>query len=62
MAQRLDRGHPAGAPFRVYQFSVRLRLTPSFFPWSDRLTAVPGRIVGTIGEFTSNIWLMDLPK
>ncbi len=64
MGQRLDHGrHPAGAPFRVYQFSGRLRLTPSSFgPWSDRLTAVPGRIVGSIGEFTSNIWLMDLPK
>ncbi len=64
MAQRLDHDrHPAGAPFRVYQFSGRLHLTPSYYgTWTDRLTAVPGRTVGTIGESTTNIWLMDLPK
>ncbi|MGD0437927.1 MAG: hypothetical protein ABSB86_15800, partial [Bryobacteraceae bacterium] len=62
MAQRLDRGrHPAGTPFRVYQFSGRVR--PQAGPgFPDTFTAVPAGIVAAMREFTNNIWMMDLPK
>jgi hypothetical protein len=63
MTQRLDRNHrPTGAPFLLYYFSGRVRPGQANVWWErDRLNAVPGRIIGTMKESNSNIWLMDLP-
>ena len=63
MGRRLDRNHhPVSPPFRVYEFSGRFH--PSSGPSlpADALTAVPGRFIGAMPEFTYNIWMMDLPK
>jgi serine/threonine protein kinase len=65
---RLDAAHrPTGEPFRVYQFTGRLR--PVIAPvggqgvqTSDMLSAVPGAFIGVLSEVNYNIWMMDLPK
>jgi hypothetical protein len=65
MTQRLDRNRrPTGTPSLVYYFSGRVRPGQANVWWErDRLTAVPGRIIGTMKESGgSNIWLMDLPR
>ena len=61
-ALHLDRHMRAvGTASRVFPFSARAAPNASF-NWPDPLTAVPGGIVGAMGEYTSNIWLMDLPR
>lgn len=62
-AQRLNKNHqPIGSPINVYEFSGRVR-PPNTGPFGqNRLTAVPGHIIGTMSEQISNIWIMDLPK
>jgi Tol biopolymer transport system component len=61
MARHLDRNHhPAGAPFRVYEFTGRAR--PTSFARSGMLSAVPGRFIGVLAENNFNIWMMDMPK
>ncbi len=65
MAQRIDRKHhPAGGPFRVYEFSSRVfpRDVSESAQGTDRFNAVGGGFVGTAREFTSNIWLMELSR
>jgi serine/threonine protein kinase len=62
MARRLDRNHrPSGPPFRVYEFPGRVR-PPATGSVPERLSAVPGRIIGALSEQNYNIWMMDLPK
>jgi len=59
MARRLDQNrHPVGDAFRVYEFSGRLRPVGR----GSKFSAVPGRIIGAMVQFTYNVWLMDLPK
>ncbi len=64
MARRLERGsHPAGAPFRVYEFAGRVRpVPPSPTHIPDMLNAIPGRFIGVLTEQNYNIWMMDLPR
>jgi serine/threonine protein kinase len=67
MARRLDRNrHPAGPPFRVFQFPGRNHPHAflEFGAWyqSEVLSALPGRFVGAMSEYSYNIWMMDLPK
>ncbi len=60
MARHLDRNHhPVGAPFRVFQFSGRLRPQGND---SDAMVALPGRFIGAMSELSFNIWMMDLPR
>jgi len=64
-AQRIDKkGHPSGSPIRMYEFNGRVRPGAIFGSGTrlEKLTAVPGRIVGVLVEQNSNIWMMDLPK
>jgi serine/threonine protein kinase len=61
-AQHLDKDHHAIGPlFTVYEFSARV-LPSRSDSFTRRLTAVPGHIIGTMYERTSNIWMMDLPN
>jgi Tol biopolymer transport system component len=65
MARRLDQSrHPTGVPFRVFQFTGRIHPQISGRPNAagDALTAVPGRFIGAMSEYSFNIWMMDLPK
>jgi Tol biopolymer transport system component len=65
MARRLDRNyHPAKPAFRVFEFPGRIHPQVSLvtFDPTDTLTAVPGRFIGAMPEFSFNIWIMDLPK
>ena len=58
IARHMDRnGHPAGPPFRVFEFTGRLH--PG---GGDSMTAVPGRFILTMTESSFNIWMMDMPK
>jgi hypothetical protein len=60
MARRIDRnGHPVGSLFWVFEFPARLQ--PRGLG-SDAMVAVPGRFIGAISQFSSNIWMLDLPK
>ena len=60
MARRLDRNHhPVDPPFPVFEFPGRIHPGNGT---SDAMTAVPGRFLGAMTEFNSNIWMMDLPK
>jgi serine/threonine protein kinase len=64
-AQRLDSSHHAtGRPIDVYEFAGRVRPSLGVLgaDFNRRLTAVPGHIIGTMYERTSNIWMLDLPK
>jgi Tol biopolymer transport system component len=61
-AQRLDSSHHAtGRPIDVYEFTGRVRPSRKA-DLTRHLTAVPGHIIGTMYEHTSNIWMMDLPN
>jgi hypothetical protein len=67
MARRLDRSrHPPGTPFRVFQFPAQMHPHLYWFvngaDQDEALTALPGRIIGAMAEYSSNIWMMDLPK
>lgn len=59
MARRLDRiDHPFDPPFRVFDFPGRIHPQGK----GDFLSAVPGRFIGAMSEFSFNVWMMDLPK
>ena len=61
MARRLDQNrHPAEPPFRVFEFSGRIH--PNGISPNEALSAVPGRFIGAMSEFSFNVWMMDLPK
>ena len=68
MARRLDRSrHPAGTPFRVFQFPGRIHPhahwgVNQLWEQSEVLTALPGSFVGAMSDDSDNIWMMDLPK
>jgi len=63
MARRLDRNrHPAGPPFRVFEFPARIHPQLTGYATGDALTAVPGRFIGAMSELRYNIWITDLPK
>ncbi len=63
MARHLDRNHhPADPPFRVFEFSSRIHPQGNGFYPPEALSAVPGRFVGAMSEFSFNVWMMDLPK
>ena len=64
MAQRLGGNRrPIDPPFVVHSFSGFVRPGRAGTWWDrDRLNAVPGRIIGTMKDDNSNIWLMDLPR
>lgn len=64
-ARRLDEKHrPVDAPFRVLQFSGRVHPfgNSTARGSADALTAVPGRFIGAMPEYTYNIWMMDVPR
>jgi Tol biopolymer transport system component len=59
MARHLDGSrHPVDDPFRVFEFTGGARPQST----ADFLSAVPGRFIGALTQYSSNIWMMDLPK
>ncbi len=63
MARRLDRNRrPVEPPFRVFEFAGRIHPQGDGISPNEVLSAVPGRFIGAMSEFSFNVWMMDLPK
>jgi serine/threonine protein kinase len=63
-AQRLDPGtkQAAGSPFAVYHSHSAARAIRNVGDYSKRPVVVRGKILITLGEKSSNIWMTELPR
>jgi Tol biopolymer transport system component/tRNA A-37 threonylcarbamoyl transferase component Bud32 len=63
-AQRLEPAtkRPAGSPFAVYHSHSAARAIRNVGDYSKRMSVVRGKILLTLGEKSSNIWMTELPR